>query len=171
MRHAGQIVAKVHAAMRERAKPGVTTGELNDLAEEIIRSEDAIPSFKGYGRPPFPATICASIDNELVHGIPSPKRVLKDGQIFSVDVGAIYKGYHGDAAITLPIGKISDQAQELLVVTEGALSAGIGPHVPAIVWETYPLQFSSMWRAAGMRWCASIPAMALAGRCTRACRS
>jgi methionyl aminopeptidase len=126
MRQAGRIVAKVLAAMRESAVPGVSTGELDALAEQIIRSEDAIPSFKGYGRPPFPATICASIDNELVHGIPSPDRVLQEGQIFSVDVGAIYKGYHGDAAITLPIGQVSEQALDLMAVTQGALAAGIG---------------------------------------------
>ena len=126
MRQAGKIVAKVHAALRERAAPGVSTGELDELAEEIIRSEDAVPSFLGYGRPPFPATICASIDNELVHGIPSRSRLLEEGQILSVDVGAIYKGYHGDAAFTMGIGQIPEKTQDLLDVTEGALAAGIG---------------------------------------------
>lgn len=125
MRQAGRIVAMVHAALRERAAPGVSTGELNDLAEEIIRSEDAVPSFLGYGRPPFPATICASIDDELVHGIPSRDRILKEGQILSVDVGAIYKGYHGDAAFTMAIGEIPATTQQLLDVTEGSLAAGI----------------------------------------------
>ncbi len=129
MRRAGQIVAKVLEAIRERVRPGITTSELDELAERIIRAEGAIPSFKGYDggsdRPPFPATICASVDNEVVHGIPSRQRVLEEGQILSVDVGAIYQGYHGDAAITVPVGKVSDLAQRLLEVTEGALYAGI----------------------------------------------
>lgn len=129
MRRAGQIVARVLEAIRERVRPGITTGELDELAERIIRAEGAIPSFKGYDggsdRPPFPATICASVDNEVVHGIPSRQRVLEEGQILSVDVGAIYQGYHGDAAITVPVGKVSDLAQRLLEVTEGALYAGI----------------------------------------------
>ncbi|MGQ9516191.1 MAG: type I methionyl aminopeptidase [Anaerolineae bacterium] len=129
MRRAGQIVAKVLEAIRERVRPGITTGELDELAERIIRAEGGIPSFKGYdggsGRPPYPASICASVDHEVVHGIPSPQRVLEEGQILSVDVGAIYRGYHGDAAITVPVGKVSDLARRLLEVTEGALYAGI----------------------------------------------
>lgn len=129
MRRAGQIVAKVLEAIRERVRPGITTGELDELAERIIRAEGAIPSFKGYDggsdRPPFPATICASVDNEVVHGIPSRQRVLEEGQILSVDVGAIYQGYHGDAAITVPVGKVSELARRLMEVTEGALYAGI----------------------------------------------
>lgn len=129
MRRAGQIVAKVLEAIREQVHPGITTGELDELAERIIRAEGGIPSFKGYDggsdRPPFPATICASVDNEVVHGIPSRQRVLEEGQILSVDVGAIYQGYHGDAAITVPVGKVSDLARRLMEVTEGALYAGI----------------------------------------------
>jgi methionyl aminopeptidase len=129
MRRAGQIVAKVLEAIREQVRPGITTGELDELAERIIRAEGGIPSFKGYDggsdRPPFPATICASVDNEVVHGIPSHQRVLEEGQILSVDVGAIYQGYHGDAAITVPVGKVSDLARRLMEVTEGALYAGI----------------------------------------------
>lgn len=129
MRRAGQIVAKVLEAIRERVRPGVTTGELDELAERIIRAEGGIPSFKGYDggsdRPPFPATICASVDNEVVHGIPSRQRVLEEGQILSVDVGAIYQGYHGDAAITVPVGEVSELARRLMEVTEGALYAGI----------------------------------------------
>lgn len=129
MRRAGQIVAKVLEAIRERVRPGITTGELDELAERIIRAEGGIPSFKGYdggsGRLPYPASICASVNHEVVHGIPSPQRVLEEGQILSVDVGAIYQGYHGDAAITVPVGKVSDLARRLLEVTEGALYAGI----------------------------------------------
>jgi methionyl aminopeptidase len=129
MRQAGQIVADVLQAMRQRVAPGVTTGELDALAEEIIRSAGGTPSFKGYtgggGHPPYPATICASVGTELVHGIPSRRRALKEGEILSVDVGAIYKGYHGDAAITLPVGQVPPRTLELLAATEGALTAGI----------------------------------------------
>jgi len=127
MRRAGQIVAEVLERMRERVAPGVTTGELNALAEEVIRRNDAIPSFKGYppGSPhPFPASICASVNEELVHGIPGP-RVLREGDIVSIDVGAIYEGYHGDAAVTLPVGEIAEEARRLLEVTEEALYVGI----------------------------------------------
>jgi len=127
MRQAGRIVAEVLERIRERVAPGVTTAELNALAEEVIRRNNAIPSFKGYpsGSPhPFPAAICASVNEELVHGIPGP-RVLQEGDILSVDVGAIYEGYHGDAAMTYPVGEISEEARRLLEVTEGALYAGI----------------------------------------------
>ena len=127
MRRASRIVAEVLETMRERVVPGVTTAELDEMAEEIIRGHNAIPSFKGYPPGsvyPFPASICASINEELVHGIPGP-RVLEEGDIISIDVGAILDGYHGDAAVTLPVGQISPETQELLVVTEGALCAGI----------------------------------------------
>jgi methionyl aminopeptidase len=127
MRRAGSVVAEVLAKMREVVAPGVTTTELNTLAEEVIRNRGAIPSFLGYppnSRYPFPATICASVNEELVHGIPG-SRVLQEGDIISIDVGAILDGYHGDAAITLPVGKITPKAQDLLDVTESALYEGI----------------------------------------------
>lgn len=128
MRRAGAIVAEVLARMREEwVVPGVTTADLNALADELIRKHNAIPSFKGYppgAEHPFPASICASVNDELVHGIPGP-RVLEEGDIVSIDVGAFLDGYHGDAAITVPVGKISPEAQRLLEATEGALYAGI----------------------------------------------
>jgi len=133
MREAGRIVANVLAVLREHVKPGVTTAELDALAEATIRRQHAIPSFKGYpgpsrNAPPFPASICASVNEELVHGIPGPKR-LKEGDIISLDVGAIYKGWHGDAAITVPVGQISPEAQDLLDATEKALAVGIAQMV------------------------------------------
>jgi methionyl aminopeptidase len=129
MRQAGRIVAEALALMRERVRPGVTTQELDALAEEAIRRRDAIPSFKGYpnnipNAKPFPATICASINEELVHGIPDD-RPLREGDIVSVDCGAIYKGYHGDSAITIPVGGIAPETQALLDATEEALYLGI----------------------------------------------
>ncbi|HIQ04802.1 MAG TPA: type I methionyl aminopeptidase [Anaerolineae bacterium] len=128
MREAGQIVAEVLTTMRELIRPGVTTAELDAVAEEIIRSHGAIPAFKGYphtGKNDFPATLCTSINAELVHGIPSRRRRLRVGDIISIDVGAVYKHYYGDAAWTYAVGEISEEAQRLLEVTKGALYAGI----------------------------------------------
>jgi methionyl aminopeptidase len=127
MRRAGRIVAEVLARMRECVAPGATTAELDEVAEAVIRSHNATPSFKGYpagSAHPFPASICASVNEELVHGIPGP-RVLEEGDIVSIDVGAILDGFHGDAAVTLPVGQISPDVQELLEVTETALAVGI----------------------------------------------
>jgi methionyl aminopeptidase len=131
MRQAGKIVALTLDEIRRHTRPGVTTEELNQIAENVLRRHNAIPVFKGYpnqreGLPPFPKTITACINEELVHGIPSPKRVLREGDIFSVDCGAYYKGWVGDAATTIPVGKISEEAQRLLTVTEQALYEGIG---------------------------------------------
>ncbi|GAB4567205.1 MAG: type I methionyl aminopeptidase [Anaerolineae bacterium] len=128
MRKAGRIVAEVHELMKRMIRPGVSTAELDAAAEDLIRRRNAIPAFKGYphtGVNDFPATICASINEELVHGIPSPTRVLREGDIISIDVGAVYEGYYGDSAWTYPVGKISEEAQRLLEATEGALFAGI----------------------------------------------
>lgn len=127
MRRAGRVVAEVLERMREWVVAGTTTAELNEGAEEVIRARGATPSFKGYppgSQHPFPASICASVNEELVHGIPGP-RVLQEGDIISIDVGVILDGYHGDAAVTLAVGQISPEAQRLLEVTEGALYAGI----------------------------------------------
>ncbi len=131
MREAGRIVAEVLALMEERIRPGITTAELDAIAEAWIRRRGAKPSFLGYppGSPrPFPATICASVNEELVHGIPGPRR-LEEGDIITVDVGAFYRGYHGDAARTFPVGQVSEEALRLMEVTRGALEAGIGQAV------------------------------------------
>jgi methionyl aminopeptidase len=127
MRHANGIVADVLTRMRQWVVPGVTTAQLDERAESLIRGQDAIPSFKGYppgSAHPFPGAICASVNEELVHGIPR-SRVLEEGDIISVDVGAIWKGYHGDGAVTIPVGEVSQEAKDLMAVTEGALDAGI----------------------------------------------
>lgn len=123
MRQAGQIVAEAHAALREKIKPGVSTAELDALAYAIITKRGAKPSFKGYRG--FPASICTSINQEVVHGIPNKKRILQDGDIIAVDVGATLKGFVGDAAFTAAVGTVSEAARRLIETTEGALTAGI----------------------------------------------
>ncbi|HRE48410.1 MAG TPA: type I methionyl aminopeptidase [Aggregatilineales bacterium] len=128
MREAGRIVARTHAALKEAIKPGVTTAALNKIADDLIRRYGAVPTFLGYppgGDHPFPGAICASINNELVHGIPSETRILEEGDLLSVDVGATYKGFVGDAAFTVGVGKISPEAQRLIDVAEEALWTGI----------------------------------------------
>lgn len=123
MRRAAQIVAMVHQRMSEKIVPGITTYELDRMAEEWILAEGAKPAFKGYLG--FKACLCTSINHEVVHGIPSEKRELKEGDILSVDCGSIWEGYYGDGAYTYPVGKISDEAKQLLKVTEEGLMLGI----------------------------------------------
>jgi len=122
MRQAGRIVAEVLEGLAERAKPGVTTASLDSWAERLIRKRGGVPSFKGYRG--YPASVCISIDEEIVHGIPG-RRHLREGEIVSMDVGVIYNGYQGDAAITVGVGQIGPVAAELLRVTQEALAAGI----------------------------------------------
>jgi methionyl aminopeptidase len=124
MRVAGRLVGETLELLRAHAKAGVSTGELDALAEENIRAAGGVPSFKGYSHPPFPATICASVNDEVVHGIPG-SRVLGDGDVISIDCGAIIDGWHGDSAITVPIGPVPPEVTELLRVTEESLWAGL----------------------------------------------
>lgn len=126
MRDSGRLVAEVLALLREAVKPGVSTAELDALAEREIRRQGATPSFKGYGGPrPFPATICVAVNEQVVHGIPSPRQILHEGDIIGIDVGALYHGWQGDSCITVPVGAISDEAARLLRVTEECLYKGI----------------------------------------------
>jgi len=122
MRAAGKIVADTLALVAEAVRPGVTTAELDEIAERYIRNAGATPAYKGYRG--FPATICASINEEVVHGIPGPRR-LQEGDIISIDVGARYRGYYGDATITVPVGQIDPEAQRLLDVCRESLEIGI----------------------------------------------
>ncbi len=124
MRTAGLLVGETLELLRDSAKAGVTTGELDRLAEENIRDHGGVPSFQGYGYPPFPGTICASVNEEVVHGIPG-SRELVDGDVISIDCGAIVQGWHGDAAITVAIGDVPAEVTELMRVTEESLWAGI----------------------------------------------
>ncbi|MCD4686687.1 MAG: type I methionyl aminopeptidase [Anaerolineae bacterium] len=127
MREAGRITALALQAVREAIEPGVNTQELDAIAEDVIRSHDATPAFLGYPgtKTPYPASITASVNEELVHGIPREECVLKVGDIVSIDCGAVYKGYVGDSAFTVGVGEISSRAQKLLDVTEQALYKGI----------------------------------------------
>ena len=123
MRQAGQIVGRGLKLLEERVRPGVSTADLDAAFEKHVRASGAVPTFKGYRG--FPASICASVNEEVVHGIPSPARVLKEGDIISIDAGATYKGYVGDAAVTVGVGKIAAKAQRLIDVTREALEAAI----------------------------------------------
>jgi len=122
LKKSGKILCKAMQRLQEFIKPGIKTSEIDRLAEELLRREDVLPAFKGYKG--FPANICTSINEEVVHGIPSD-RVLKEGDIISLDLGVNYKGYFSDAAITVPVGKINAKVKKLIEVTKKALSEGI----------------------------------------------
>lgn len=123
MVEAGRIVAKAHRAVKEAIRPGISTQELDKIAEEVIRENGATPSFKNYEG--YPATICASINNVVIHGIPNEKTKLKDGDIISIDIGACYKGYHGDSAMTHGVGEVSPKRVELMEITKASLYEGL----------------------------------------------
>jgi methionyl aminopeptidase len=125
MRDAGRINAEVLATVKALLKPGVSTADLNAAAEDVLRKHKCVSPFKGYGHPPFPTSITASINRELVHGIPSKKRTLKAGDIVSIDCGTVLNGLVADSAFTAGVGEISPEACNLLKVTEEALAAGI----------------------------------------------
>lgn len=122
MKEAGRVTGEALKLLESLVKPGITTLELDKAAEKFIRSQGCTPSFKGYGG--FPGSVCISINDEVIHGIPG-KRILREGDIVSFDVGACYKGYNGDAARTFGVGKISDEAQRLIDVTKESFFAGI----------------------------------------------
>ena len=123
MRQAGRIVALAHQEVKNHIKPGVTTYEIDQIVERVILENDAKPSFKGYGG--FPGSACTSVNEQVVHGIPSKEVVLQDGDIISVDIGAYYKGYHGDSAWTYAVGTICEDTKKLLDVTEQSLYEGL----------------------------------------------
>ena len=128
MKEAGRITALAHRKVQEAIRPGISTLELDRIAEETIRACGATPSFKGYGG--FPGSICASINDVVIHGIPSEKTILKDGDIISIDIGACFHGYHGDQAITHAVGQISKERQNLLDITKDSLFAGLAMAKP-----------------------------------------
>lgn len=131
MRAAGAILAGILDVLRAEIRPGVSTAELDRIASSMIRDAGAISSFLGYGsNPPFPGVICASINDEVVHGIPSTHRRLADGDIVSIDIGCILDGWHGDCARTWPVGRVSRDLSELIDATRRGMEAGIAAAVP-----------------------------------------
>src|SRR5581483_205620 len=122
MRQAGRIVAELLTELNKLVKPGLTTKELDDFSERFILERKALPAFKGYHG--YPCTICTSINEEVVHGIPSSRK-LREGDLLSIDAGAVYQGFYGDAALTLPVGKATPEMEKLMTVTKGALQKGI----------------------------------------------
>ncbi|KRF19142.1 methionine aminopeptidase [Nocardioides sp. Soil797] len=124
MRVAGLLVGETLELLRSSVRVGITTAELDAIAEDNIRSGGGIPSFKGYSQPPFPASICASVNDQVVHGVPGD-RALAEGDIISIDCGAIVDGWHGDAAITVAVGEVSAEAADLMRVTEESMWRGI----------------------------------------------
>ena len=122
MRHAGEVLAKTHQELAEYIKPGTTTWHINKIADEIIRSYSCIPSFLNYSG--YPASVCISVNEEVVHGIPSKHTILKNGDIISIDIGALYNGYHGDSAKTHGVGDISEKDKELIAVTRQSFYEG-----------------------------------------------
>ena len=133
MRHAGHIVALVHEKMKEVVEPGISTKELDNIAMKIIKENRAIPTFLGYNG--FPACICTSINEQVVHGIPSDDVILKEGDIIAIDVGATYGGLVGDSAWSYSVGKVADDVDKLMKVTEESLYAGIAQMCPGNVLD------------------------------------
>ncbi|MBB3114310.1 methionyl aminopeptidase [Paenibacillus phyllosphaerae] len=146
MREAGRIVADTHRLLKQAIRPGITTLELDGIAESYIRSQGATPSFKGYNQ--FPGSICASVNEELVHGIPGPRK-LNDGDIISIDIGAQFEGYHGDSAWTYGVGEISEENRRLLEVTEQSLYAGLALVKPDVRLFTISHAIQQVIEAAG----------------------
>ncbi|OJV62653.1 MAG: type I methionyl aminopeptidase [Clostridiales bacterium 38-18] len=122
MQESGRIVALAHEEVKKAIKPGVTTGELDAIAEAVIKENGAVPSFKGYHG--YPGSICASVNDQVIHGIPG-ETILREGDIISIDIGAFKNGYHGDAARTHPVGKVSDEASKLIKITEESFFEGL----------------------------------------------
>ena len=168
MRQASSIVATVLREVMAMVEPGQTTGDLDAFAERRIREMGATPSFKGYHG--FPASICASINNEVVHGIPSPKRVIHKGDLLKVDTGAYFEGYHGDSCVTICVGEASPEAQTLSRVARESLMAGLArsrPATPFLILQepskiTCGPTVSAWWR--------TTPATGSAGICTKSLR-
>ncbi len=131
MRGAGRILAGILEVLHAKLRAGITTGDLDAIAERMIRDAGAIPSFKGYGsNPPFPGSICASVNDEVVHGIPSRRRLLTDGDVVSIDIGCILDGWHADCARTWTIGPVPPEVSDLVDATRRGMEAGIAAALP-----------------------------------------
>ena len=125
MRQAGRINAEIMATTKSMLQPGVSTADLNAAAEDVLKKHGCYSPFKDYGQPPYPGSVCTSVNEELVHGIPSKKRILREGDIVSVDCGTVFEGFVADSSFTAGVGEISAEAKRLLEITEGALYAAI----------------------------------------------
>lgn len=147
MREAGKILGTVLNELSKEIKPGMTTHRIDQLGEEMIRSYGCIPSFLGYGG--FPASICVSVNEEVVHGIPSKKRILHEGDIVSMDAGVIYKGYHSDAARTVGVGEISKEAQQLIEVTKQSFLQAFSLQKKAVIYMKFQMQLLHTMKATG----------------------
>ena len=167
MKEAGRVSAKVLREVGAQVRPGVSTLELDELAEALIRAEGGVPAFKGYGG--FPGSICASVNEQIVHGIPSRSVVLKEGDIISIDTGAIVDGWVGDNAWTYAVGKISPEKKRLLDVTERCMWAGLDAARPGNRLGTphRPPPGGGWPRKRATAWCASTWGTASGATCTR----
>jgi len=150
MRRAGRVVAEMHAEIRAAIAPGTTTAELDRIGRDVLACRGATSNFLGYGHPPYPAVICASPNSMVVHGVPSDRVVLREGDIVSIDCGAIVDGWHGDAAFTAPVGEVSDEARRLIEVTEASLDAAIAAMVEGNRLGDLGHAVESTVRAAGL---------------------
>jgi methionine aminopeptidase len=170
MARGGKILAEAVKLLEGSVKAGMSTADLDEIAERFIRShKGAVPSFKGLYN--FPASICSSINNEIVHGIPSRKRVLSEGDVVSLDVGVQYEGYHTDSATTVAVGKVSDESARLLAVTRAARSTRASPpRAREIIWATSGRRCSRSSRPRGSAWCVISSATASAPVFTRSRR-
>ncbi len=154
MRKAGSVVGNVHRKLKELARPGISTGELDRVAARMAKEAGSVALFKGVRSPhakvPFPGAICASVNSEVVHGLPSDKTILKEGDVLSVDYGIELNGYCGDSAQTLAIGKVSDEDRHLLDVTEEVLEIAIAECRPGILWSQVAAKMERRAKEAGL---------------------
>jgi len=172
MRAGGRILAEVRERLRAFVKPGISTAEIDREVETFIEEKGAKPAFKGYRG--FPATVCTSINEEVVHGIPSPARRLKEGDIIGLDLGCIVDGYYADCAFTLAVGEVPPRVQQLLDVTQESLERGVdqcrpGPRAAASAISRTPSR--STWSGTASRWCGLSSGTASAASSTRIPRS
>ena len=163
MRRAGKITAAARAVAREMVKPGVTTQQIDQAVYRFIKSQGAIPSFLNYNG--YPASVCVSVNDEIIHGIPG-KRVLQEGDIVSVDVGAFIGGVHGDCAGTYPCGQVSDEALRLIRITQQSFFEGIKYAREGHRLSDISAAGRRMWRPTAARSCVSMSVTALADTCT-----
>jgi hypothetical protein len=163
IRKAGLVVADVLREIRQLVRPGISTLSLDEFAEQFIRAAGAKPAFKGYRG--YPRTVCTSVNEQVIHGIPSKEVVLKTGDLLSIDVGALVDGFYGDAAVTVPVGAVRPEAERLMRVTEEALA--LGKQSLATVCSIFPRRSNAMLRRTVSRWSASSSATASEGVFTR----